>query len=80
MASSDMSSGRETTIVDNEVYNLLTTLTTKLQGLAAYDKYQQDGQANDPIWKELRQQDTQAVTRLIQQLEQFAQQGRLRTR
>ena len=57
MTPGDTSSGRETTIVDNEVYNLLATLTAKLQGLAAYDKYQQDGQASDPIWQELRQQD-----------------------
>ena len=78
MAPEDKSSGRETTIVDNEVYNLLTTLTTKLQGLAAYDKYQQDGQANDPIWQELRQQDEQAARRLLAQLDQFAQQGKLR--
>ncbi len=73
-----MSSGRETTTVDNEVYNLITTIASKLQGLAAYDKYQQDGTANDPIWQELRQQDQQAVQRLMQQLEQFAQQGKLR--
>ena len=76
---SDQSSGRETTTVENEVYNLITTIANKLQGLAAYNKYQQDGQANDPIWQELRQQDEQAVRRLMQQLEQFAQQGKLRT-
>ena len=74
----NQSSGQETTIVDNEVYNLIATLSSKLQGLAAYQKYEQDGQANDPIWQELRQQDQQAVRRLMQQLEQFAQQGRLR--
>ena len=78
--SQDQSSGRETTIVENEVYNLLTALTTKLQGLAVYDKYQQDGTANDPIWQELRQQDEQAARRLLQQLEQFAQQGKLKAR
>lgn len=78
MSSRDMSSGRETTIVDNEVYNVLTALTTKLEGLAAYSKYQQDGKANDPIWQELRQQDEQAARRLLQQVEQFAQQGKLR--
>lgn len=78
MSSRDMSSGRETTIVDNEVYNVLTALTTKLEGLAAYGKYQQDGKANDPIWQELRQQDEQAARRLLQQVEQFAQQGKLR--
>ena len=80
MSAGDQSSGQETTIVDNEVYNLIATLAAKLQGLAAYQKYEQDGQANDPIWQELRQQDQQAVRRLMQQREQFAQQGRLRVR
>ncbi len=78
MGSSDQSSGRETTLVDNEVYNLITTISSKLEGIAAYQKYGQDGQANDPIWRELRQQDEEAVRRLMQQLEQFAQQGKLR--
>lgn len=78
MRSGDQSSGRETTLVDNEVYNLITTISSKLEGIAAYQKYEQDGQANDSIWKELRQQDEQAVRRLMQQLEQFAQQGKLR--
>jgi hypothetical protein len=80
MSSSDQSSGRETTLVDNEVYNLITTISSKLEGIAAYQKYEQDGQANDPIWRELRQQDEQAVRRLMQQLEQFAQQGKLQAR
>ena len=78
MSGGDQSSGRETTLVDNEVYNLIATIHSKLEGLAAYQKYEQDGQANDPIWRELRQQDEQAVRRLLQQLEQFAQQGKLR--
>jgi len=80
MSRSDQSSGRETTLVDNEVYNLITTISSKLEGIAAYQKYEQDGQASDPIWRELRQQDEEAVRRLMQQLEQFAQQGRLRAR
>ena len=80
MSSGDQSSGRETTLVDNEVYNLITTISSKLKGIAAYQKYEQDGQANDPIWQELRQQDEQAVRRLMQQLEQFAQQGKLQSR
>jgi len=75
-----MSSGKETTIVDNEVYNLLTALTSKLEGLAAYDKFERDGAANDPIWQELRQQDEQAARRLLEQLERFAQEGKLRAR
>ena len=80
MSSGDQSSGRETTLVDNEVYNLITTISSKLEGIAAYQKYEQDGQAHDPIWRELRQQDEQAVRRLMQQLEQFAQQGKLQAR
>jgi hypothetical protein len=80
MSSGDQSSGRETTLVDNEVYNLVTTISSKLEGIAAYQKYERDSQANDPIWRELRQQDEQAVRRLLQQLEQFAQQGKLRAR
>ncbi len=73
----DQSSGREMTIVDNEVYNVLMATASKLEGLAAYNKYERDGTANDPLWQELRQQDEQAVRRLLQQLEQFAQQGKL---
>ncbi len=74
----DQSSGRETTIVDNEVYNLLTVLANKLQGLAAYNKYQADGSANAQVWQQLQQQDEQAARQLLQQLEQFAQQGKLK--
>ena len=73
-------SGQETTIVDNEVYNLITVLSNKLQGLAAYGKYERDGSANDALWQDLRQQDEQAVRRLMEQLEQFAQQGKLRAK
>lgn len=80
MTSGNQSSGRESTIVDNEVYNLIATIHSKLEGLAAYEKYERDGQANDPIWRELRQQDEQAVRRLMEQLDQFAQQGKLRAR
>ncbi len=75
-----MSSGEDTTIVANEVYNLLMATASKLEGLAAYDKYERDGQANDPLWQELRRQDEQAVRRLLQQIEQFAQQGKLKAK
>jgi hypothetical protein len=78
MSNGNQSSGRETTIVDNEVYNLIATLHSKLEGLAAYDKFEADGSANDTIWRELRQQDEQAARRLMEQLEQFCQQGKLR--
>jgi hypothetical protein len=80
MSSTTQGSRRETTIVDNEVYNLIATLHSKLEGLVAYGKYEQDGQANDPIWRELRAQDEQAVRQLMEQLERFGQEGKLRAR
>jgi hypothetical protein len=36
-------------LVDNKAYNLITTISSKLEGLAAYRKYEQDGQVNDLI-------------------------------
>jgi len=51
-------------LVDNEVNNLTTTISSKLGGLTAYRKHEQDGQA---------------VRRLIQQLDQCAQQGSLQS-
>ena len=70
----------EETIVDNEVYDLIKATATKLEGLAAYNKYEQNGEANAEVWRELRRQDEQAVRRLLQQLEQFARDGRLKAR
>jgi hypothetical protein len=64
--------------VPNEIYDLITALSSKLEGIAAYQKFTQDGSANDQIWQQLRQQDEQAVRTLMQQLDQFAQQGKLR--
>ena len=72
-----MAAGNESTLVDNEVYNVISALHTKLEGLAAYDKYATDGSTNDQVWQELKQQDQQAARRLLQQLNQFAQQGKL---
>jgi hypothetical protein len=72
------SSTVETTLVPNEVYDVISTLHTKLEGIVAYKKYAKDGSVNDQIWQQLQQQDEQAVRVLMQQLEQFAQQGKLR--
>src|SRR3954471_2188212 len=36
----------EETIVDNEIYDVIKATATKLEGLAAYNKYEQNGQAN----------------------------------
>jgi hypothetical protein len=73
-----MTTQTEQTLVSNEVYDLLMATASKLEGLAAYNKYQRDG--NGQIWQQLRQQDEQAVRQLLQQIEQFAQQGKLKTK
>ena len=75
-----MTSQMDQTFVDNEVYNLLQAAASKLEGLAAYNKYERDGQQTAQLWQQLRQQDEQAVRQLLQQIEQFAQQGRLKPR
>ena len=80
MSAGNAESGKKEPIVANEVYNIIMTLSNKLQALAVYDEYQKDGQANKGIWNELRQQDDDAVRRLLPQLEQFAKDGKLRAR
>ena len=75
-----MSNQLEQTLVDNEVYNILQAAASKLEGLAAYNKYERDGGQAAQLWQQLRQQDEQAVRQLLQQLEQLAQQGRLRAK
>ena len=75
-----MSATVEQTIVDNEVYDLLRAVSAKLEGLAAYNKYDRDGQANREVWRELRRQDEQAVRTLLEQLTRFAQEGKLKAK
>jgi hypothetical protein len=68
---------QESTIVDNEVYDVIMATATKLGGLAAYGKYEQDGQTNRMLWQQMRQQDEQSVRQLLRQLQRFAQSGKL---
>jgi hypothetical protein len=63
--------------ISNEAYNVISALQAKLEGMEAYRKYaQSDG--NQQLWQQLTQLDTQAVNALVQQLEQLAQNGKLR--
>lgn len=64
--------------ISNEAYNVLSTLHTKLEGLEAYRKYQQDG--NGQIWQQLSQQDNQAVETLVQELERLVKSGGFRSK
>ena len=61
--------------ISNEAYNVLSALHSKLEGLEAYRKYQQDG---GQIWQQLSQQDNQAVQTLIQELERLVRDGKFR--
>jgi hypothetical protein len=63
--------------ISNEAYNVISALQAKLEGLEAYRKYAQSD-SNTQLWQQLTQLDTQAVTALVQQLEQLAQSGKLR--
>lgn len=68
---------QERTIIDNEVYDVIMATASKLEGLAAYNKYEQDGKTNSSLWQQMRQQDEQAVRNLLHQLQSFAQSGKL---
>lgn len=57
--------------VDNQTYDLLQTLTSKLEAIEAYGKYMQDtdGDARQ-LFEEFRSQDQQCVQRIMQILPQ----------
>ena len=55
--------------VDNNTYNLLQVLTSKLEALQAYATYERDADDRSrSILQELTQQDRQAVDRLMEAL------------
>lgn len=58
--------------LDNLTYDLVTIIYEKSKGLEAYDKYLQDAQGNESVsslLEELRSQDSQAVSRLKNELQ-----------
>jgi hypothetical protein len=55
--------------VDNATYNLLQTLTSKLEAIEAYDKYAGDGDSElKSFFQECKRSDEQSVARLIEML------------
>jgi hypothetical protein len=61
------STGSTESPVDDATYNLLQTLTSKLEALDAYKTYELDGDAQDAsIYRELAQQDRQAAEKLVE--------------
>jgi signal transduction histidine kinase len=65
--------------ISNEAYNVITALQSKLEGLEAYRKYAESS-GNASLWQQLAQYDTQAVERLVQELENLVRGDRLRMR
>ena len=70
----------EQTIVDHKVYDLLQATSSKLEGLASYNKYAQDGRGNREGWRKLRQRDEEAVRELLAQVTQLAKDGKLQAK
>jgi hypothetical protein len=55
--------------VDNATYNLLQTLTSKLEAIEAYDKYSGDADSElKPFFEECKRNDEQSVQRLMELL------------
>ena len=66
--SSAMSSGGAIeSPVDDATYNLLQTLTSKLEAIDAYSTYEEDAEGDEAqIYRELAQQDRQAAERILE--------------
>lgn len=62
--------------ISNEAYNVITALQAKLEGLEAYRKYAKDG--TNEVWRELTENDVQAVGTLVDELERIVKEGKLR--
>jgi rubrerythrin len=53
--------------VDDATYNLLQTLTSKLEAIDAYQTYEEDAEGEDAqIFRELAEQDRQNAERLLE--------------
>ena len=62
--------------VDDETYNLMQTLVSKLEALDAYRTYLEDMEGeNQTLFAELAQQDQQNAQRLLEALRQRLSQG-----
>src|SRR5215218_8438704 len=60
--------------VDNATYNLLQTLTSKLESIEAYQKYMKDGdQQTQQFFQQMMQQEQEHARRLLGMLKQKLQ-------
>lgn len=57
--------------VDDATYNLLQTLTSKLEAIDAYKTYEEDAEGEDAqIFRELAEQDRRNAERLLEAVKQ----------
>jgi rubrerythrin len=57
--------------VDDATYNLLQTLTSKLEAIDAYQTYEEDAEGEDAqIFRDLAEQDRQNAERLLEVVKQ----------
>ena len=69
--SSTMSGGGVESPVDNATYNLLQTLTSKLEAIDAYKTYERDADGQEAsLYRELAEQDRQHAERLLEAVRQ----------
>jgi len=70
-----MAGTQEQTFIPNDVYDVIKAAAEKLEGLAAYDKYAQDG--NREFWDKMKKTDEECVRTLMGELDRFAKDGKL---
>jgi hypothetical protein len=64
---SGSTSGTVESPVDDATYNLLQTLTSKLEAIDAYSTYEEDADGQEAsIYRELAEQDRKAAERLLE--------------
>jgi hypothetical protein len=68
MQQSATMSGTVGSPVDNETYNLLQALTSKLEAIEAYSKYAKDGGDGARLFERFAQQDRKDVEQLMEAL------------
>lgn len=61
--------------VSDEAYDIITTLSNKLQELWRIDEFMADGRHDRNVWQQIRQHDQDDVERLVQALKKSLGQG-----
>ncbi len=75
----NQSSGGGETILSNRTYNLLAILLSKLEGLEAYETYQEDMQDEDrDLLDQIRRDDERHAQMLREKLDKMIREGGLR--